>query len=175
MILHYGKKSLFWSLIIFGYLIFTTVRGQKNRFQRLWMYKIFKHRKLPCIPCLGETHFKSQWYIFPSLFSFFCFCNATFFHSGYVIKPPQPSSAIYGAPPFTGHRLQNQTYIQWKCPEMALQCQHRHCATHCKPETKKTGDRSNAFLFIQFSETSNRWPQQWHRSGLTPNILYCLA
>jgi len=24
--------------------------------------------------------------------------------SGYVIKPPQPSSAIYGAPPFTGHQ-----------------------------------------------------------------------
>jgi len=26
------------------------------------------------------------------------------FHCGYVIKPPQPSSAIYGAPPFTGDR-----------------------------------------------------------------------
>jgi len=30
------------------------------------MYKIFKHRELPCIPCLGETHIKLQWYnIFP--------------------------------------------------------------------------------------------------------------
>jgi len=53
------------------------------------MYKIFKHRKLPRIPLLGEMHIKLQWYkIFTSLFSFFCFCNATFFHSGYVIKPP---------------------------------------------------------------------------------------
>jgi len=38
-------------------------------------------------------------------FTFFCFfCNATFFHSVYVIEPPQPSSAIYGGPPFTRHR-----------------------------------------------------------------------
>ena len=29
-----------------------------------------------------------------------------FSDSRYVIKPPQPSSAIYGAPPFTGHLLQ---------------------------------------------------------------------
>ena len=108
--LHYGKKSLFWSFIIFGYLSFTTVREQKSRFQQLWMYKIFKHRKLPCIPCLGETHIKLQWYnIFPSIFSFFLFCNATFFHSGYVIKPPpQPNSAIYGAPLFTGNHKYQQ-------------------------------------------------------------------
>jgi len=26
-------------------------------------------------------------------------------NSGYVIKPPQPSSAVYGAPPFTGHHI----------------------------------------------------------------------
>jgi len=65
------------------------------------MYKIFKHRKLPC---LGEMHINLQWYsIFPSLFSFFWFCNATFFHPGHVIKPLQPSSAIYRAPPFTGN------------------------------------------------------------------------
>jgi len=31
------------------------------------------------------------------------FAFATFFHSGYVIKPSQPSSAFYGAPAFTGH------------------------------------------------------------------------
>jgi len=29
--------------------------------------------------------------------------NIGFNDSGYVIKPPQPSSAIYGAPPFTGN------------------------------------------------------------------------
>jgi len=33
--LHYGKKICFQVLIIFGYLSFTTVRGQKNWFQQL--------------------------------------------------------------------------------------------------------------------------------------------
>jgi len=28
--------------------------------------------------------------------------------------------------------------------EMRCNANHRHCATHCKPETKKTGDSSNA-------------------------------
>ena len=41
VMLHYGKKSLFWSLIIFGCMSSAMVRGQKNRFQQLWMYKIF--------------------------------------------------------------------------------------------------------------------------------------
>jgi len=37
-------------------------------------------------------------------FSFtFFLLQHNFFHSGYVIKPPQPSSAINGAPPFTGN------------------------------------------------------------------------
>ena len=113
MMLHYGKKSLFWSLNIFGYLSFTTVRGQKNSFQQLWIYKIFEHRKLPCIPCLGKTHIKLQWYnIYSSLFFLFLLCNATFCHSGYVIKPPHPSSTIYGAPPFTGNRF-HRTESKW--------------------------------------------------------------
>ena len=30
--------------------------------------------------------------------------NIGFSDSGYAIKPPQPSFAIYGAPPFTGHQ-----------------------------------------------------------------------
>jgi len=45
---------------------------------------------------------------FLSLFSVYSFCNATFFHSGYVIKPPQPSCFIYGAPPFAGNLVQVQ-------------------------------------------------------------------
>ena len=32
VILRYGERSLFWSLIIFGYLSFTTVRGRKIGF-----------------------------------------------------------------------------------------------------------------------------------------------
>jgi len=79
--------------------------GRKNRFQQLWMYRIFKHRKLPFIPCLmfGETHIKLRWHDTTFFFHIFSFCNATFFYSGYVIKPPQPTSAFYRAPPFTGH------------------------------------------------------------------------
>jgi len=45
------------------------------------------------------------------LFSVYSFCKATFFHSGYVIKPPQPNPAIYGAPPFTG----NPSLSTWIC------------------------------------------------------------
>jgi len=44
------------------------------------MYKIFKHHKLPCILCLGETHIKLQWYnIFPQLFFLFLILQRTFF------------------------------------------------------------------------------------------------
>ena len=44
------------------------------------MCKIFKHRKLPCIPCLGETHIKLQWYnIFPQLFFLFLILQHNFF------------------------------------------------------------------------------------------------
>ena len=40
--------------------------------------------------------------LFLLLFSYHCSTdNIGFSDSGYVIKPPQPSSAIYGAPPFT--------------------------------------------------------------------------
>jgi len=38
--------------------------------------------------------------------------NIGFSDFGYVIKPPQPSSAIYGAPPSIGHRL------KWKTREV---------------------------------------------------------
>ena len=73
VILHYGKRSLFWSLIIFPYLSFTTVRGQKNWFQQLWKYKFFKHRKLPIIICLRETHIQLQWENIFSLHLFLLF------------------------------------------------------------------------------------------------------
>jgi len=66
------------------------------------MYKIFKHWKHPCIGCLGKRIFICNNKIFSlCLFSVYSFCKATFSHSGYVIKPPQPSSASDGAPPFT--------------------------------------------------------------------------
>jgi len=42
-----------------------------------------------------------------AFFSVYSFCNATLFHSGYVFKPPQRRSAIYGAPPFTGNPIKS--------------------------------------------------------------------
>jgi len=46
-----------------------------------------------------------EWYnIFPSYFFLFLLLQRNFFQSGYVIKPLQPSSTMYGAPPFTGNQ-----------------------------------------------------------------------
>ena len=91
MILHCGKTSLFWSMIIiFGYLSFTTVRGQKNRFQQLWIYKILNIANFHAFHVWGKRILSCNDTTF--ILHFFSFCNATFFHSGYVIKPPQPSS-----------------------------------------------------------------------------------
>jgi len=49
----------------------------------------------------GSAHLFAIIIYFSFAFSVYSFCKATFFHSGYIIKPPQPSSNIYGAPPFT--------------------------------------------------------------------------
>ena len=32
--------------------------------------------------------------------------------------------------------------------KMRCNANHRHCATHCKPEVKKTGDSSNACVCL---------------------------
>jgi len=45
-------------------------------------------------------------------------------------------------------RLQKQTYAQLNAHKMGCNANHRHCATHCKPETKKTGDRSNGCVCL---------------------------
>jgi len=69
------------------------------------MYKIFKHRQLPCIPCLGETRIKLQWCnIFPSLFfSFFDFATQLF------STPVMSSNLCNQAPLFTELRLLQAT------------------------------------------------------------------
>jgi len=93
---HNGKKSLFWSFIIFGYLSFTTVREQKIgfnsceciKFLNIANFHVFHVWAKRILSCNDTTYF----------LHFFSFCNATFFHSGYVIKPPQPSSAFYRQP-----------------------------------------------------------------------------
>jgi len=64
---------------------------------------------------------------FLHFFSFFCFCNATFFHSSYVIKPPQPSSAIYGALPFTSNLSVGQYccfFVQCECAAVTSVAEH---------------------------------------------------
>jgi len=68
---------------------------------------------------------------------------------------------------FTQKTLDYKNKLTHSENALKLRCNanHRHCAIHCKPETKKTGDSSNACLFAQVCETSNRWPQ-WLRSGL---------
>jgi len=106
VILHYGKRSLFWSLIIFGYLSFITVRGQKNRFQQLWMYKFLNIANIHALDVWGmRILISNNKLFFLCFFSIYSFCNVTFFNSSYVIKPPQPSFAIYGAPPLQGTHI----------------------------------------------------------------------
>ena len=68
------------------------------------MYKIFKHRKLPCIPCFGETQIKLQWYnIFFHLFSFFDFATQL------VFTPVSSSNLRNQAPLFTELHLSQAT------------------------------------------------------------------
>jgi len=65
------------------------------------MYKIFKHRKLPCIPCLGETHIELQWSHFS--FTFFPFATQLF------STPVTSSNFRNKAPLFTELRLLQAT------------------------------------------------------------------
>jgi len=101
VVLHYGKKRLFWSLIIFSYLCFTMVRGKKIGFNSCECIKFFNIANIHAfhiwrkrIKCCNDITF---------FLYFFCFYNVTFFHRSYVIKPLQPSCTICRAPPFTGH------------------------------------------------------------------------
>ena len=106
--LHYSKKSLYWSFLIFVIWVSKLFGDKKIGFNscefikflniaNFHVFYVWRRRILSCNDATFLLHF----------FSFFWFCNATFFHSGYVIKPLQPSSAVYRAPPFTGnpHKL----------------------------------------------------------------------
>ena len=86
--LHYSKRSLFWSLIIFGYLSFTTVRGQKIRFNNCECIKFLNNANIHALHILGKRIFICNKFFFPLLFSVYSFCNAIFFYSSNVIKPP---------------------------------------------------------------------------------------
>jgi len=134
VMLHYGKKRLFWSLIIFGCLSFITVRGQKISVNSCEFIKFLNFANFHAFHVWGKrisSCNRSNDTTFIVHFYSICFCNATFFHSGYVIKPPQPSSAIYRALPFTGnHSIQ---YMVQHCllhystvRNVALKCRHIH-------------------------------------------------
>ena len=58
---------------------------------------------------------------FLCFFSVYSFCNAIFFHSAYIIKPPQPSSTIYGAPLFTGNQICQESLFSKKFANFFLQ------------------------------------------------------
>ena len=69
VILHYGKKGLFWSLIFFGCLSFTTVWGQKIGFNSSECIKFLNITNVHAFHVWGKCIFKLQWYnIFLSLF-----------------------------------------------------------------------------------------------------------
>jgi len=104
MMLHYGKKSLFWSLNIFGYLSFTTVRGQKIvfnscefiKFLNIANYHVFHvwgKRILSCNDTTFILHF----------FSFFCFATQLF------ATPVTSLNLRIQAPLFTELRLLQAT------------------------------------------------------------------
>ena len=114
VILHYGKtkRSLFWSLIIFADLSFTTVRGQKIGFNSFECIKFLNIANIHVLDVWGKCIFICNKKIFFICFFSVCsFCNATFFQSGYIIKPPQPSSTICGALPFTGNPLHVASFL----------------------------------------------------------------
>ena len=88
---------------MFGYLSFTTAQGQKIGFNSCECIKFLNIANFHAIHVWGKRILSCSGTTF--FLYFFSFCNATFFHAGYIIKPPQPSSAIYGASPFTRHPL----------------------------------------------------------------------
>jgi len=103
-----------FSLTIFPFFDFTTqlfplrLRHQTSATKLRYLRSSAFNRQPP---------FAVKLFLLP--FTFHCSTkNIGFNDSGYVIKPPQPSSAIYGAPPFTGNPL---------LLSMLVICKHRFC------------------------------------------------
>ena len=93
VILHYGKRSIFKSFIIFDYLSFTTARGQKNGFN-----------SCECIKLLNIANFHAFHVWWKRILS----CNDTtfflhFFHffafATQLISTPVKSSNLRNQPP----------------------------------------------------------------------------
>jgi len=78
---------------------------------KLRLPKIFKLQNRLLLPQFNIT-FRNK-IIFTPFSSHFSKKNISFSDSGYVIKHPQPSSALHGTPPFTG-------YPNLACPSSRL-------------------------------------------------------
>jgi len=62
-----------------------------------------------------------------------------------------------------------------KCVAVAMPTIHRHCATYCKPETKKTRDSSNACLLVQVTEILTDDQMTSQRFNSNRITIYCLV
>ena len=82
VILRYGERSLFWSLIIFGYLSFTTVRGRKIGFNSCEFMKFLNIANVHALDVWVMRILICNYKVFSFPFFVYSFCNATFFHSG---------------------------------------------------------------------------------------------
>jgi len=100
VILHYGKRRLFWSLKIFANLSFTTVWGQKNRFQQLWMYKTLNIANIYVFDVWGKRIFICNNKIF-----FLCIFMFIPFVTQLFSTPVTSSNLSNQAPLFTGNHL----------------------------------------------------------------------
>jgi len=94
-------------LTIFGYLSFTTLQGQKIGFNSCECIQFLNNANFHAFHVWGKRILScNDTTVFLHSFFLFLLLQRNLFHSSYVIKPPQPSSPIIGAPPFTGnHQL----------------------------------------------------------------------
>ena len=77
--------------------------------------------------------------------------NVGFRDSGYVIKPPQPSSALHGAPPFTGYHF-------WYCSRDCWSC----ICESVRALSAKFGVFWPIRFFMSIWQISVHWQISWH-------------
>ena len=99
MILHYSKRSLFWRLIIFGYLSFTTVRRQKIGFISCECIKFLNIANIHALDVWGKRIFIWNNKIFSfAFFPFILFARQLF-------STPVTSSTLRNQAPLFTDRL----------------------------------------------------------------------
>jgi len=130
VILPYGKKSLFWSLIIFGYLSFTTLQGQKIGFNSCECIQFLNKANFHAFHVWGKRILScNDTTVFLHSFFLFLLLQRNLFHSSYVIKPPQPSSPINRSSAF--YREPSASYSLHQNASSAL---HLIPVVHCTHE-----------------------------------------